>query len=291
MRPESLICAAAIALLWPTSACDHHAPQQTEERSYLDRLASFHTKLLRHGPAPQAYQDEALPSGIQEILYPSGSLRLRAWAMFPKGASPAQKVPGVVYLHGGFAFGVDDLVDALPFLKAGYAVLIPSLRGENGNPGVHELYLGEVDDAKAAIRWLAAQPSVDASRLYTFGHSAGGIVSALLSLHEDVPIRYGGSAGGLYGTSLFDANPERIPFDSRNPEERRMRVLIGNVRWMRRAHYAYVGAEDRWQQVTEGRREAASPPRLLTITVEPGNHLTSLAPSIEAFLRVLHETP
>ncbi len=71
------------------------------------------------------------------------------------------------------------------------------LRGENGNPGNYELFLTEVGDAKAAVRWLARQPFVDAKRVYTFGHSTGGAISALLSLREGVPAVNGGCWGGL----------------------------------------------------------------------------------------------
>ena len=119
------------------------------------------------------------------------------------------------------------------------------------------------EDGSSAIRWFAAQPGVDASRIYTFGHSAGGIVSALLSLRP-VPIRHGGSSGGLYGTGLFDVDWVKAgaPFDVDDPKERELRVLVGNVRWMQKKHYAYVGSADPDQQLASVRRE-----------LEPGSRL------------------
>jgi dipeptidyl aminopeptidase/acylaminoacyl peptidase len=72
-----------------------------------------------------------------------------------------------------------------------------TLRGEDGNPGYHEMFFGEVDDGRAAISWLARQPGIDKSRIYAFGHSAGGVVAALFSLYDDLPLRATGSAGGL----------------------------------------------------------------------------------------------
>jgi acetyl esterase/lipase len=147
------------------------------------------------------------------------------------------------------------------------------------------MFFSEADDARAAVRWLADQPFVDAEHIYTFGHSAGGILSALLSLYDDVPIRHGGSAGGLYDTRLFHAM-EAVPFDADDPQECAMRVLVGNVRWMRRRHYAYCGADDRLQAVGAARREGGAS-SLLDVKVIPGDHHTSLGRAVEEYAQVL----
>jgi acetyl esterase/lipase len=219
---------------------------------------------------------------VREVRYRSGDLDLRAWLRVPP-SGPA-KAPAVVYFHGGYAYGNDDMKDALP-LGAGRVLLCPTVRGENGNAGSYEMFFSEVDDARAAVRWLAEQPFVDPARIYTFGHSAGGILSALLSLYDDVPVKHGGSAGGLYDGRLFE-DPETVPFDTRDPEEARMRVLVGNIRWMRRRHYGYCGAGDKLQAVEEARREAGAS-SLLTVNVLPGDHFTSLAQAVEEYGRVL----
>src|SRR5664280_635487 len=172
--------------------------------SYLDRLAAFrvHPNLIRKGPSPQPFKLSSPPVGVQEVAYPSGSLSLKTWVAYPAAPSSNAKVPGVVFFHGGYAFGAGDFDDARPFLDAGFAVLCPMLRGENGNPGNMELALGEADDANAAVAWLASQPQIDSSHLYAFGFSAGGLVSAMLSLRPS-PLRHAASAGGLYGPRLF----------------------------------------------------------------------------------------
>lgn len=112
----------------------------------------------------------------------------------------AKPRPALMFLHGGFAFGAGDLEACQAFMDAGYIVMCPMLRGENGNPGVFEMFLGEVEDAKAAAVWLAEQPGVDKSRIFAFGHSVGGGVSAMLSLRENVPVQHSGSSGG-FGTA------------------------------------------------------------------------------------------
>ena len=257
--------------------------------SYLDRLAAFKTRLIRKGPSPQPYKLQSPPPGVREVTFPSGPLTLKAWVAFPDGAANA-KLPVVVFFHGGFGFGAGDFEDARPFLQAGFAVMCPMLRGEDGNPGDFQMLLGEVDDASAAIAWMASQPGVDPSHIYTFGHSAGGIISALLSLRA-VPIRHGGSSGGLFGTRMFDIDwaQKSMPFAD-SPQEREMRVLVGNVRWMQRRHYAYVGAGDPDQDVASARGEL-QPGSLLVITQIPGDHFTSLAPSVKAYIERIKNEP
>jgi fermentation-respiration switch protein FrsA (DUF1100 family) len=258
--------------------------------SYLDRLAAFKTRLIRNGSSPQPYKLQSPPPGVREVTYPSGPLTLKAWVAFPDGASANAKVPAVVFFHGGFAFGAGDFEDARPFLQAGFAVMCPMLRGEDGNPGDFEMLLGEVDDASAAIAWFSLQPGVDPARIYTFGHSAGGIVSALLSLRT-VPIRHGGSSGGLFGTRMFDIDwaQKSMPFAD-SPRKRELRVLVGNVRWMQRRHFAYVGAGDPDQEVTSATGELR-PGSLLVITQIPGDHFTSLAPSVTAYIERIRSEP
>lgn len=252
------------------------------DKPYLERLASFRTKLTRVGPAPQSAENTAPPEGVREIQYRSGALDLPAWLKIAPDAP--SKAPAVVYFHGGFAFGPGDFEDALP-LGERRALLCPTLRAENGNPGTFEMFLSELEDAAAAVRWLAAQTFVDPERIYTFGHSAGGLISALLSLRDGVPCKHGGSSGGLYDDQLF-SGMEETPFDPREATECRMRLLVGNVRWMRRRHYAYCGKDDRWQAVQAARRESGTS-SLLSIKEFPGDHFTSLAPAIAAYAALI----
>jgi dipeptidyl aminopeptidase/acylaminoacyl peptidase len=178
------------------------APSGDTNLSYLDRLGTFESQLTISSPAPQDYSDDEPPEGVQVVHYLSGDMSLKAWLALPEDVSD-KKRPGVVYIHGGFAFGTGDFIDAQPFRDAGFVVMTPMLRGENGNPGDFELFLGEVEDAASAVEWLASQPFIDSKRLYVFGHSTGGAISALLTLRTNVPVVHTGSAGGLYPSNVF----------------------------------------------------------------------------------------
>jgi pimeloyl-ACP methyl ester carboxylesterase len=254
---------------------------------YLQRRQAFHTKLLRKGPAPQRWEPETPPAGVEEVSYPSGQLKLKAWIAIPNHLK-GKTVPALVYFHGGFAFGSSDWQVCKPFRDAGFAVMCPMLRGENGNPGHFELFFGEVDDAKAAIRWLAARPEIEKSRIYTFGHSAGGAISALLSLHDDVPIRHGGSSGGAYPGSVFYLWKDMVPFDLEDLDEHRLRLVLCNMRWMQHTHYAYFGVEDGFKARNRGvQNELKGGPAKLKMLSVPGDHHSSLGPALAAYLKVI----
>lgn len=255
---------------------------------YLKRFHGFQTKLHRKGPAPLTPKAFETPEGWVQVTYPStDGLKLKAWLHVPasRGIEPP---PGMVYFHGNFALHGYDFAKCKPFTDAGFVVLLPTLRGENHNPGHCEMFLSEVKDAMNAVRWLHSQRIVDSKRIYTFGHSAGGVISALLSLHEGLPVRLGGSSGGLYDVELFDAIRSRVPFDLGNPVERQLRVLPGNTQWMKRRHVAYVGQEDlplhnAVKRVREQLRPQKDPK--LELIVHPGNHNTALPDAMQRFLK------
>lgn len=263
-------------------------PMEEAIEPYVARRARLQTQLTRRGPSPQRWSDDPLPAGVQVIEYESDGRKLKAWLSVPEAIADEKK-PALVYMHGGFAFGLGDFAVCQPFINAGFVVMCPMFRGENGNPGDFEMMLGEVDDAAAAIRWLAATDFVDPERIYTFGHSSGGVISAVLSLYDDIPVRHGGSAGGLYGVDLFDATARLVPFEPRSKDERRMRVLVGNIAWMKRPHYAFVGREDVLMKASEARAEAASANAPLHVIELPGDHHSSLPDAIERYLGILQQ--
>lgn len=266
-------------------------PEPAVSGTFQQRRLAFQTKLVKAGPAPQEYQNEMPPSGVQVVTYPSGTLQLKGWVAAPNGGV-GPKAPALVYFHGGFAFGADDLAVCRPAMDAGMVVMVPMLRGENGNPGNYELFFGEIEDARAAVKWLAAQSYVDPQRIYTFGHSVGGGVSAVLSLMDDVPIRHGGSSGGLYPEATFFAWQAEgmVPFDIKSQEERRLRILIGNMRDMQHKHFAYLGASDEMALFANNAKQETPGTQCEILTV-PGDHMTSLEPSLRQYLQIIQRDP
>lgn len=187
---------------------------------FVEARASFRTRLLYHGPSPQPFDNQPPPAGVQEVDYTSGNLRLKAWVARPPGDSPA---PAVVFAHGGFAYGAEDFEMARPYLNAGFAVIAPMLRGENGLPGNYTMFYDEVDDVVAAGEYLRSLPHIDAARVYLAGHSVGGTL-AMLAAQASPMFRASASFSGSPDQITFcQAWSEIVPFDPRVVAEYEMR--------------------------------------------------------------------
>ena len=173
----------------PTAGVDH-AIAVDDPRSLTRLRQAYPTRLTRHGPSTGKYRDWEPPAGARRVTFDSDGRTLWGWWSVPDATE--SKPPVLVYFHGAFSLTPEDFAKTLPFREAGYAVLTPTLRGENGNDGDLELLWGEVDDAVAAIAWAAAQPEVDGTHVYAIGHSIGGGVAALVSRRPDAPVRITG---------------------------------------------------------------------------------------------------
>ncbi|MFO7567338.1 MAG: CocE/NonD family hydrolase [Enhygromyxa sp.] len=302
MRAMQAIAIASIVSGAP-AACQAPAVEPVEpsveapREPFLARRSAHQTVLTERGPSPGKYAEYEPPPGVLYTTYPSGELQLAAWFAVPLGSSGSRTAPALVYFHGDFAFGPDDFELVRPFVDAGYVVMTPMLRGENGNPGDFELLWGEIDDARAALEWLAAQPSVDRSRVYAFGHSIGGGIAAMLSLYPELPLRATGSCGGIYTPQTFgrwassETNRELVRFDPSDPEEAELRVLGPNLPWMVHRHIAYVGDEDPWFVRNAGELEdqAWELGKPFERVIVSGDHMSSLPVALAGFLQLTRQ--
>jgi acetyl esterase/lipase len=249
----------------------------------LERRRAHRTALAREGRSPQPHHPLGLHLG-ERVHYRSAALELVGLFARPQSMALARdgRVPAWLYLHGGWALADADMLDCQPFLAAGLAVFAPAYRGENGNPGVHEMLYGELDDVLAALAWLRARPEVDPERVFVFGYSAGGMLAALLALVPQLGVRMTGSANGIYEPSVFDF--QRVPFVD-GPLERELRLLGPHVDELASPHLACVGADDPAAVPAEAAaRRAAAASAPLEVLEVPGDHHTSLAPSIDLYL-------
>lgn len=285
----------ALAGCRPTRAPEPATEVEAAYVPYLERRAAHTTTLRVDAPSPAPYEAGLVPEGVSEVRYRSGDLELLAWLAVPPGAAAGTPAPGVVYFHGAFALGPKDVAAVQPLLDAGLVVLMPALRGENGNPGRLELLYGELDDAVAAVRWLAARPEVDGRHVYAAGHSIGGGLAALLALRPDAPLRLTASVVGLYVPATFvrwsrsQGNAALVRFDPQDPAEGSLRTLAPNVRDVVHPHLAFVGEDDPWFHPNAElvRTEAARWGAPVTVTMVPGDHMTCLPPALDRFVAAI----
>jgi dipeptidyl aminopeptidase/acylaminoacyl peptidase len=218
---------------------------------YAGARARFRTTLRRRGPAPQHLAMPAAPAGVTVADFASGPLRLRAWIGFP--AQRRRHMPVVIFLHGGFGFGVEDWEMAAPYRAAGYVVMMPILRGENGQPGDFSLFYDEVGDVLAAEAFMRAQPYADPARIYLAGHSAGGTL-ALLAAEASGRFRAVASLSASPDQIIFTRygiRPADVPFDPADLGEQQMRSPLAYAASLRVPARLYFGTrEAHWRLST-----------------------------------------
>ncbi len=259
------------------------------ERDFWTRREAHLTEVDPKGPSTRAGDPVEDPVGAERHTYREDP-DLWGWLGRPQASSSAP-APALVYFHGDFSIDAYDYEVLASFREAGFVTFSPILRGENGSEGEFTLLHDELDDAVAAVRWVAARPEVDPQRIYTFGHSVGGGLAALTSLVPELPLRVTGSSGGIYVPETFvrwsklESQRALIRFDPTQREELELRCLGPNLASMLRPHIAYVGDEDRWfhANVRELQSEADRLAAPFTHHFVPGDHGSALAPSLEAF--------
>jgi len=123
-----------------------------------------------------------IPSGtvvLRDVPYVTGGHERHKLDLYLPPAASA--TPLILWIHGG-AFMHGDKSDPLPleYLAAGYA-----LASINYRLSQHALFPGQIEDCKAAVRWLrghAQEYRLDAERFAAWGPSAGGHLVAMLGV-------------------------------------------------------------------------------------------------------------
>lgn len=273
-----LCCGGAIVGGWRWLAAPTAFPEQTED--YAQARQGFRTLLIRQAAAPQPWDQETPPEGVHEIEYQSGGLRLKAWVNTPKpngGRSPA-----VLFLHGGFAFSERDWEDTQPFQDAGFVVMTPMLRGENGLPGHYSMFYNEVDDVLAAADVLARQPNVDGKRIYVAGHSVGGTLALLAAMTSNRFRAAASFSGSPDQVKWSRGQMEMVPFDKADQREFRMRSPLAFARSFKCPTRLYYGDEEFLFESSS--KKTAQLAKAAGLDVEavrvPGDHFDSIEPAM-----------
>ncbi len=130
----------------------------------------------------RAQQGPRVPEGTtvhRDLAYVKGGHERQKLDLYlpEKAEGP---LPVIVWIHGGGWQGgnKDNGGPALPFVKRGYAVASINYRLSQ-----HATYPAQIEDCKAAVRWLRANAkkyNLDPDHIGVWGASAGGHLVALL---------------------------------------------------------------------------------------------------------------
>jgi acetyl esterase/lipase len=196
---------------------------------YLEEQSLLSMKLPNGAEAPNVEVKKDIPYGK-----PEDEAKHKLDLYLPKGIAGA---PVFCFVHGG-AWRYGDRWQYAPlgkrFAKEGVLMVVPSYRLAPKNP-----YPAQIEDVAAAFAWTVqhiAEYGGDTNRIYIGGHSAGGHLSALLTLHERYLQAHGLSAksikgvialSGVYNLSFADA---LVNVFGKDPEFRRDASPLFHVR-------------------------------------------------------------
>jgi dipeptidyl aminopeptidase/acylaminoacyl peptidase len=254
-----------------------------QSSDYRTDRAAFRTKLIAEGPSPQGFKKQTPPPGVEEISFPSGALTLKAWLGMPDQRT--ERMPVVIFLHGGFAFGASDFEMGEPYRKAGFVLVTPMLRGENGQAGHFSMFYDEVDDVLALAEHIRKQPYADPSRIFLAGHSAGGTVTLLSAMASPVFARVA-SFSASPDQVFFTSGPpwsEIAQFDLTNARELEMRSPLAYATSLKSPTRLYVGSQELSYRVTTPKLAALAKAAKLDVESSEmkGDHFSYVPAAIE----------
>ncbi|MCW8280489.1 MULTISPECIES: alpha/beta hydrolase family protein [Agrobacterium] len=197
-----------------------------ERQDYAEARRRFHTHLLRKMAAPEKSSALGTPPGAERVTYrggPDGSIELVAWLSHYQPSKTLK--PAVLFLHGGNATGDGHWALMKPYWEAGFVVLLPSFRGENGQNGNYSGFYDETSDALAAATYLENLPGIDRARFFIAGHSNGGTLTLLAAMSRKFRAAAPISAG-VNSWRYFNRYSEEICFDETDEREFIMRSAV-----------------------------------------------------------------
>jgi dipeptidyl aminopeptidase/acylaminoacyl peptidase len=192
----------------------------------------------------------------------------------------------VLFLHGGFAFDKDDWEVTQPFRDAGYVILAPLLRAENGQAGSFTLWYDEVDDVLAAAEYLSTQPFVDGNHLYVAGSSAGGTL-ALFAAMASKRIRAAASYSASPDQALLVKHAKiDLPFDKANARELQLRSPLAYAASFKCPVRIYYATQDHFVLTSRRTAELAKERALDVEAVQlEGDHGSIVLPGIKESIK------
>ena len=192
-------------------------------------------------PAPELMPDRFPGAHFvtpKMVVFPaSDGLQIHGQIFLPKNAKPTDRLPTIVFFHGGsrrqMLLGYNPMqyyaqTYALNqyFASRGYAVLSVNYRSGIGygmefRQATHYGVFGgsEYLDIEGAVRWLKAQPWCDTRRIGAWGGSYGGYLTALALARDSADFVAGVDLHGVHDWSYEMDSWKPTDDPARNTEE------------------------------------------------------------------------
>ncbi len=203
----------------------------------MERLTEANADLLRN----------VRLGDVEEIWYTStDDLDIQGWVVKPPDFDPARQYPMMLVIHGGphAMYGVGFNYAWQEHAANGYLVLYTNPRGSTGYGSVfaneiNNAYPGkDYDDLMAGVDALIARGYVDEERMYVYGCSGGGVLTAWVVGHTDrfaaassncPVVNWFSFVGTTDGVGWYN-NFEHFPWDDPSEHLRRSPLMyVGNV--------------------------------------------------------------
>jgi alpha/beta superfamily hydrolase len=178
----------------------------------------------------------------EKVTIDSAGLKLAGVVHTPDNLKKGARLPAFVICHGfgGHKDGPQQMWTANKLNEWGYVALRFDFRGcgESGGPRGNVIGLEEVDDAKAAVSFMASRADVDPNRIAISGTSYGAAVAiytAGVDKRIAAVISQGGWADGTTIAQTQHPTPEKWERYLANVEAgRRKQVETGKTQTMHR---------------------------------------------------------
>lgn len=253
-------------------------------QTLVQARSGFTTNIVSSGEA-FGPPDDPTGSEFELIKYESPAGQLHAYVTRDPG--DGRKRPAIVWITGGDCNSIGDVWSpgdpsndqtASPFRRAGVAMMFPSLRGGNDNPGRREGFLGEVDDVLAAADHLSKLPHIDPNQIYLGGHSTGGTL-ALLVAECSNRFKAVFSLGPVSLTSHYGG--EYVYCDPSNERENALRSPLAWLHCVTSPVYVFEGGTDgNWDSI-EMMENANTNPQIHFFKVNGHDHFSIIFPLTE----------
>jgi dipeptidyl aminopeptidase/acylaminoacyl peptidase len=123
---------------------------------------------------------------MERVTYRSDALEVYAYLYRPAVPPKSTRLPVVVFNRGSYVrddFSPEVLMMGNRLARKGYLVVAPMLRGSGGAPGQDEMGGADLQDVVNVLSVIKEIPYADATRVFLYGESRGGIMCLLAAKH------------------------------------------------------------------------------------------------------------